>query len=234
MTRSSGKPSSDSDLPAQLPTGDIRVWLGASAASDSDTFSRALLSRFTGLAPADLEIERGEQGKPRLVNGPLALPFSLSHSGDWMVFALSRNVEIGVDIEVHDSRRELLRLARRFFSEAETQVLESLHEGPRIERFYDLWTLKEARIKALGSSLGRELEVSSFTIEDAARGLPAISSRPSSSNTFYGLMTPRPGYSLALCALSPSLPPPSITVYSLSQSGEEHRLPIELRACSPG
>lgn len=232
MTRSSEKPSSDSDLPAQLPVGEIRVWLGASDALDSDTFSRQLLSRFTGLAPADLEIERGEQGKPRLVNGPRVLTFSLSHSGAWMVFALSHSAEIGVDIEVHDSRRELMRLARRFFSEAETQVLQALQEGPRVERFYDLWTLKEARIKALGSSLGRDLEVSSFTIEDTAGGLPVISARPVPANAFYGLLSPLEGYSLALCALSPPLIPPCISVFSLSQSGVERRLPIELRACS--
>lgn len=232
MTASSARPSSVSEPIPRLSAGEIGIWLCAGDASNSEAFARDLLSRLTGLVPAQLEIERGEHGKPFLANAPQPLQFSLSHSGGWMACAVARATPLGVDLEVHDPRRDVMPLARRFFRRPEHVELAALEERARVQRFYDLWTLKEARVKALGSSLGRELETTGFRIEDAARGLPVISPQPDPGNAYYCLLSALPGYSLALCSLAARVRPPRVSVVRWLESGEERAMPAPLMAVS--
>ena len=217
----------------QPASGEIGIWLCASDASDSETLARNLLSRLTGLMPAQLEIERGEHGKPFLANARQPLQFSLSHSGRWMACAVAARTALGVDLEVHDSQRDVMPLARRFFREPEYRELTVLGHRARLQRFYDLWTLKEARVKALGSSLGRELETTGFRIDEAAGGVPVISSQPGADNAFYCLLSAIPEYSLALCVLQATDCPPPVRVIRLLESGKEQAMPTRLLAVSP-
>ena len=233
MTASSARPSSVSESTPCLSAGEIGIWFCAGDASDSETFARELLARFTGLQPAQLEIHRGEYGKPFLVNAPRPLQFSLSHSGRWMACAVSAEVPLGVDLEMHDPKRDVMALARRFFRRPEQLELGPLEEGARVQRFYDLWTLKEARVKALGSSLGRELETTGFRIEDADCGLPVISTEPGPGDAFYCLLSALPGHSLALCSLAVQVRPPRISVARLLESGEDRAMSTRLIASSP-
>lgn len=70
--------------------------------------------------------------------------FNISHSGEWVSLAVSDR-EIGVDIEKHNPART--RLAKRFFSEKEQNACNSVKD------FFDIWTQKEAFIKAVGVGL---------------------------------------------------------------------------------
>ena len=230
----SARTSSVSKSVFPLARGEVTIWLSdGAAAGDSETFLRTLLSRFTGIDGAELEIARGEQGKPFLVNAPQPLQFSLSHSGDRLVLALARDASVGVDLEVHDPQRQVMPLARRFFSRVEHEDLDALVEEARRQRFYDLWTLKEARVKALGGSLASQLETTGFRIDDSAPGLPGICPHPASPDDFYGLLVAPPGYSLAICVLSPPRCPPRITLFTGSETDDARPLPVRLRACSP-
>ena len=159
------------------------------------------------------------------------LHFSLSHSGDWMVVAVARGVELGVDLEIHDLRRDVLRLARRFFAEMECRDLLALEGEDRVQRFYDLWTLREARVKALGGTLGREMERVAFRINDADP-VSRITVQPVSEDAGYCLYSSLQGYSLALCILSALQAPPRFSLQELSGSGETRTVPGHCRASS--
>jgi hypothetical protein len=83
---------------------------------------------------------------------------SLSHSGGYAAVAASEGaLRVGVDLE-HARPRDVTRVARFAFSAEELAQLEALPADERPERFYILWTLKEAFAKALSlpllSSLG--------------------------------------------------------------------------------
>jgi hypothetical protein len=79
---------------------------------------------------------------------------SLSHSGGFAALAVGpAGSRLGVDLERVDRRRDPLRLARFAFDAREVAQLEALSGPAREERFYTLWTLKEAAIKALGHPL---------------------------------------------------------------------------------
>ena len=90
-------------------------------------------------------------GKPFLP-GTTNIHFSLSHTKGMAVCALSDR-PVGVDVERIRPIRE--NIARRYF-DAEEQAL--LAGADREERFFEIWTRKEAEAKFLGVPLMQLLE----------------------------------------------------------------------------
>lgn len=92
-------------------------------------------------------------GKPFFDQHP-DIHFNVSHSGRWVVVALSE-APVGVDVE--KVRNVNLAVARRFFAKEEYAQL--ISQPPELQRsfFFDLWTLKESYLKALGTGLTRPL-----------------------------------------------------------------------------
>lgn len=100
--------------------------------------------------PIELVMDYGEKGKPYLREYPLF--FNLSHSGEYVVCAVSDR-EIGVDIQ-KCSAMNIIRIARRFYSEEECRALEACEtEEERQQYFFRLWARKEAYGKLLGEGI---------------------------------------------------------------------------------
>ncbi|MCM1545475.1 MAG: 4'-phosphopantetheinyl transferase superfamily protein [Clostridiales bacterium] len=108
-------------------------------------------------------IENGLWEKPRLVS-PKGVFYNLSHSGDLTVVALADS-EVGVDVQ--QVKPVDMRLAKRFFTDAEWRQTEDAGDGAA-ELFYRFWTVKEAYLKALGTGLNRPLN--SFSVRFTAGG----------------------------------------------------------------
>lgn len=128
---------------------------------------RTTLSRSRPEIPPDRwDYRIGLQGRPDLVDelaGDPPLKFNLSHTREMMLLGLVTGFELGVDIERENARRDLEGLARRYFSPVENEAFRQLDPAERRTRFYQLWTLKEAYIKALG--LGLSIPLDSFSIQ---------------------------------------------------------------------
>lgn len=111
-------------------------------------------------APFPLQYTYGEGGKPYFLNYPLF--FSLSHSGEYVLCAVSER-EIGADIQKMSMRRKAAkaaeeRLARRFFSKQEVQLLSGCSScEEKRQLFYELWACKEAFGKLTGLGISRTL-----------------------------------------------------------------------------
>lgn len=74
--------------------------------------------------------------------------FSLSHSGDMVMCAISQN-EVGCDIQ--KIKEVDLRLAERFYSKEEYEtVMRETDEFKKQDMFLRIWTLKESLIKVAG------------------------------------------------------------------------------------
>lgn len=129
---------------------------------------RRVLGRETGRDPRDLEFRTGPHGKPRL-NFDGAPNFNLSHSEALAVVAVCPNRDVGADIEVHNDRTEVDRLAARFFSSEESESLKRLEPEVRRARFFDVWSAKEAVLKCDGRGLGGVL-LSSFIVVPGVAG----------------------------------------------------------------
>lgn len=121
---------------------------------------RYLIQKMVCSHPNELKnISYSAYGKPFI---PGASFFNLSHSGDYVVLAVSQTSEIGVDIEFMGevSYGEL----SKFFTEAEQELISSARD-PRYE-FYRIWTAKEALLKCTGKGLGLPLD--SFCVAASA------------------------------------------------------------------
>jgi 4'-phosphopantetheinyl transferase len=114
---------------------------------------RYVLSRYLACLPGNIGLERQSSDRPKIVcPANTSLRFSLSHSGSLGLVAVTADA-VGVDIEQVQSTTDVERLSRRFFTLAEAEDLQNLSEADRIPRFFRLWVLKEAYLKALGEGV---------------------------------------------------------------------------------
>jgi 4'-phosphopantetheinyl transferase len=133
---------------------------------------RALLGRYLGRRPEDVEVSYGAYGKPHLAGpGPW---FNLAHSGTVALYCVTSAGEIGVDVERDDANFARERIAERFFSPTEVAILRALPEALQPRAFLTCWTRKEAFIKARGDGLSLPLD--SFDVS-LAPGVPAAIER---------------------------------------------------------
>jgi 4'-phosphopantetheinyl transferase len=120
-------------------------------------FLRKVLGAYLNEAPSALRFVTGPHGKPRLA-GPLhRLRFNLSHSDDLLLLAVTEDREVGVDIELMRPDIPFGDLAAHYFQTAEAREVELLPPERQANRFYEIWTATEARLKAIGEGLGGEL-----------------------------------------------------------------------------
>ncbi len=132
---------------------------------------RNTLSRYAvALGERDWRFVANAHGRPRVdpgLPGAPTLTFNLSHTRGLVVLAVAGAGELGVDVENTARKVDPDALASRFFSPAEAAELLALPAVRRRDRFFDLWTLKEAYIKAKGLGLAMPLDTFSFSFPDA-------------------------------------------------------------------
>lgn len=124
---------------------------------------RSILGGYTGSRGHELGFDYSHYGKPRLLNAPTDIRFSISHSGDLAMLAVALAQDVGVDLEVIRANVEIDTLAERYFSERERATLRQLSNAQRVQAFFRCWTCKEAFLKGQGFGLSRSLE--SFDVE---------------------------------------------------------------------
>ncbi|MGO9096664.1 MAG: 4'-phosphopantetheinyl transferase family protein [Bryobacteraceae bacterium] len=122
-------------------------------ATSSRAGLRWLLGGYLGVPPESLVFAAGAGGKPCLA-GAGAVSFNLSHSGIYTTAAVSRNREVGIDLERIRPDAAGRDIAARFFSGEERAWLDAT---PGVESFFRLWTAKEAVLKAMGTGLSTPL-----------------------------------------------------------------------------
>jgi 4'-phosphopantetheinyl transferase len=146
-------------IAASLGNDSIHVWqLAYRRAMQRDPL-RALLAVYLGVPAATVAFADDAYGRPELAapwHG--LLRFNWSHSGDRALIAVARDVAPGVDLEHIRPRPRAMALAERFFHHAETAALSALDGTQREHAFLELWTGKEAVLKALGRGLAFGLE----------------------------------------------------------------------------
>jgi 4'-phosphopantetheinyl transferase len=135
---------------------------------------RGLLGSLLAVAPADVPLEVRPHGGLR-VSGHPRLGVNLSHTPGLVAVALARDAEVGVDVEWTARPGRTVELAHRWFASSELAALTALPEADQRTRFFELWTLKEAYIKARG--LGLRVPLGSFAFAFGPEG-PRLSLTP--------------------------------------------------------
>lgn len=170
--------------------------------------ARVAIERSAGISRIEQKFEQTQSGKPVCVGGP---PISLTHSGDWVACAVAATGDVGIDLQFPAAHLNTDAIADSFFHDEERQwVL----DGER-ERFFMLWTLKEAYLKALGVGLSGGLNCVSCRIDP-----PKI---VATFNTYKPMRLWLHGYAggfLSLAAPECSEPPVFSIVWNDNTSGE--------------
>ena len=138
-----------------LADDEVHVWHFACRRAQGRAPLLALLARYTG---TDVLLAIGEHGRPRLAQPQAGLDFNWSHSGEVAVLAVARGIAPGIDVECARQRPRAMDLARRFFHADETAALLALPEAERSAAFFELWTAKEAVLKASGRGISFGLD----------------------------------------------------------------------------
>jgi 4'-phosphopantetheinyl transferase len=125
---------------------------------------QTVLSAYAPLVPSAWRFETNRWGRPYIANpeAPPGLIFNLSHKPGAVTCLVGYERDLGVDVEHCVARPYLLDIASRFFSPSEAAALIALPDENRVRRFFELWTLKEAYIKARGVGLSLGLANFSF------------------------------------------------------------------------
>jgi 4'-phosphopantetheinyl transferase len=118
-------------------------------------FLRMLLAACLDTSPESLVFSCTNAGKPYLKDSPLQ--FNLSHSDDLALVAISPGARVGVDVEQLRSLPDAGDLVRRFFSPREAQAFHQLPPAEQQVAFLNLWTRKEALLKATGEGIAHSL-----------------------------------------------------------------------------
>lgn len=142
-----------------LRDDEIHVWLVGYRASGGRLPLRVVLAAYLGIAADQVVFTDGVHGRPALaaMHDP-SIGFNWSHSGGRAVIAVGRHITPGIDLEQVRPRRRALALAERFFSADEAAALAALPVEQQELAFLDLWTAKEAVVKALGRGIAFGLD----------------------------------------------------------------------------
>lgn len=132
-----------------------------------ESMIRKLITENWRLSPNEYRIEKGKHGKPYLKTHGIPAYFNISHSGDYIICAIS-NQEVGIDIEQRGKIR--MEVARRFFHPQEVALLEGTSDEQKTrELFFNYWSVKESYLKYTGSGLSSPL--SSFEVLFTDKGV---------------------------------------------------------------
>lgn len=129
-----GEPLTEREWKVSLPVEDqIRImkyrnWQDRQRALLGTVLVRSCLNE-------DFRIVRDESGRP-FVDGNWGGDFNLSHSGEWIVTAITNTGRIGIDVEkIGQLHKDVMAYA---LTEAELKM---------DRNFYEVWTMKEAAYK---------------------------------------------------------------------------------------
>ncbi len=164
---------------------------------------RSVLAGCVGCHPAELRFHAGPNGKPALATSP-GLHFNLTHSHELVMLAVSRQCELGVDVERVRVMKDARAIARRFFTPREAAWIEANSPADRDEGFFRLWTRKEAVLKACGLGIAHGLDKLEVLDEDG--GWRNVVRHPESDERDWKLVElhPSTGFPGAL-AVSPTI-----------------------------
>jgi 4'-phosphopantetheinyl transferase len=139
----------------------------------SHALVRTVLSRYAPVAPAAWTFTVNEHGRPSVGDARFAsLRFNLSHTDGCAAVGVASGRDVGIDVEAMARPRVGADVARRFFAPAEVAALRRVPDPGWHRAFLEIWTLKEAYIKARGVGIGLGLMTFACTRGDG--GPPSL------------------------------------------------------------
>lgn len=195
--------------------------------STGRALARAVLSHAVGRQSKDLTFNSTRNGKLILESHP-EIDFNLTFANGFAAMAVTTGNQLGFDMEAWEQNFGLETIAQRFFSSIEKRKLLSTPPTRRRRPFIEIWTLKEAFIKATGDGFLASLEQLKFEVNKSG----CISHQLPSENDAWSFaqLDLLPGLIGSVCLKASSISYSNIHTWLLSEDGSIE--PIQpLRRC---
>jgi len=180
---------------------------------------RSTLSRYAAVDRRDWRFTNNQWGRPDIdpAHGLGDLHFNLSHTDGLIAVAVARSgPELGVDVEDTWRRSHTDQIAEHFFAPAEVTALRNLPAERQHARFFELWTLKEAYIKARGMGLAISLHHFAYALEDGGITLSIDATLGDTPEGWQLLLhSPTERHKLALAVRFPDRTPAEIQIFEV-------------------
>jgi 4'-phosphopantetheinyl transferase len=156
---------------------------------------RAILAHYLKVEPSQVSLAYEERGKPRLAgpDGEAPLYFNCSHSRSLALCAVGRCAPLGVDVEQWRPMPEMDEIGAMFCSARENALLNAAPPERKLEVFFNIWTRKEAYLKATGEGIA-----GSLAQLDCSEAPPGWS---------FHALSPAPGFAGGLACAGPAAAP---------------------------
>ena len=120
---------------------------------------RALSAYIPTVAPEAWRFRRTPTGRPAIEADAHAwLRFNLTHTDGCAALVVTREADAGIDLESRARTPDIAGIAARWFTPEEAARLRDTAEPERLEVFLQIWTMKEAYVKATGAGLSGALQ----------------------------------------------------------------------------
>lgn len=157
---------------------------------------RSMIQHDLNIPNTDIRFSKNEYGKPYLENNP-DFHFNISHSNSQIV-CVTGGYRVGVDVQ--HIKPISLDLAKKFFTKQEYLQLNNIYPyRKRLKALYDIWTLKESFIKAVGKGLYIPLHTFNLVHEDKL----VSSIHFEESSYYFKQYDTIKNYKLSVCSVSP-------------------------------
>jgi 4'-phosphopantetheinyl transferase len=149
---------------------------------------RQIISYYLQISSQEITFKYSDRGKPIIQNSNLQ--FNISHSQDLALSAFTNKHLIGIDLEYLRNNVECIKIAQKFFTSTESQLINSLPEDKQQQTFFHFWTVKEAYLKATGEGLVGGLDTVEIDLNvdldsDAEVRVKAIAKQLTKNNNWF-------------------------------------------------
>ena len=168
----------------------------------SHSLRRHVLSDHAPVDPKQWQFIADDFGRPRIAFPVLdeSLEFNCSKTVDLVVCAVTSGAAVGIDIERTD-RRVPASVAEAAFAPGERAAMKALPLEEQGRRFFTLWTLKEAYLKARGVGLTVPMDSVTFlvTASPGAAAEMTFSAADDCGEWQFTLLFPSPSHVASVC-----------------------------------
>jgi 4'-phosphopantetheinyl transferase len=157
---------------------------------------RRSLSRWADVPPREWRFKANAYGRPEILAPASPLRFNTSHTHGLAMVCVVVSLEVGVDAERVPSAVPF-DVVERSFAAVERAAVRAAPLAEQVARFAEIWTLKEAYVKARGLGLSLPLELIGFEVAP-----PRLVLGDDSSAWSFELMSPTLLHRAAVCVRS--------------------------------
>lgn len=179
---------------------------------------RKVLAQFSGMPECAIRLTQNASGKIHFAQR-LDIHFSVAHTKDAFVIALSLDFPVGVDIESENREFQAFKIANVLLRPEERQLLENVRdEKSRNHLLLKTWTQKEALIKCLGKTLEEGMQEFSLIHKNASHVIRHSNLASERTNWYLQTGFWLPSYLISVAMQVPKHANPVIHAEALSSS----------------